>query len=119
MLSLSQVSNAEFRDNSPHSEALYFDAHGRALRFSLRPGQTIKEHKAPNSPFYVVILQGRGVFTDGQGAEHEVGPDTLLIFEPGEDHSVRALDEDLVFLGFLHGVPSTPEGKRGGSMVKD
>jgi hypothetical protein len=28
----------------------------------------------------------------------------LLVFDPGEDHFVRALDE-LVFVGFLHGAP--------------
>jgi hypothetical protein len=33
-----------------------------------------------------------------------VGSNTLLVFEPGEQHSVHALD-NLVFLGFLHGAP--------------
>lgn len=111
-----RVSEARFREHSPNSEPLYFDAHGRILRFSLRPGQSIKEHEVPASPFYVVVLKGHGVFTDGEGREHRVGPDTLLIFDPGENHSVRAEDEDLVFLSFLHGVPGTPPGKEGGTL---
>ncbi len=30
-------------------------------RFTLRPDQTICEHNAPNSPFFLVVLKGRGV----------------------------------------------------------
>jgi len=38
------------------------------------------------------------------GFEQVVSPNTLLVFEPGEQHAVRALD-NLVFVGFLHGAP--------------
>jgi mannose-6-phosphate isomerase-like protein (cupin superfamily) len=36
----------------------------------------------------------------------QLGPNSLLIFEPGERHSIRAEDEDLVFVAFLHGASS-------------
>jgi hypothetical protein len=29
-----------------------------------------------------------------------------LIFEPGEVHAIRAQDEELVFVAFLHGAPA-------------
>jgi hypothetical protein len=32
---------------------------------------------------------------------------TLLTFEPGELHQIRALDEDLVLIAFLHEAPWT------------
>jgi quercetin dioxygenase-like cupin family protein len=70
----------------------------------LKPGQSIREHNAPNSPFFVVVLQGKGIFAGGDGIEQTLGPNTLLIFDPGENHFIRGLDE-LVFVGFLHEVP--------------
>ena len=80
------------------------DKNGRAILFTLRPGQTIAEHHAPSSPFYVIILSGQGVFTGGNGLEQTIGSNMLLVFDPGENHTVRALHDDLVFIGFLHGV---------------
>jgi len=36
----------------------------------------------------------------------------------GENHVIRALDEELVFVGFLQGVPGTRPGKVGGKMAR-
>jgi hypothetical protein len=44
------------------------------------------------------------VFAGGDGIEQTVGPNTLLVFEPAEQHFIRALEE-LAFIGFLHGAP--------------
>ncbi len=100
-----------FHDPHPYAEPLWVDEHSRVLRFMLRPGQMICEHNAPSSPFVAVVLQGRGVFTDGKGEGRQVGPHTLMVFEPGENHAVRALDEPLVFVGVLHGVPGRLFGR--------
>lgn len=108
----------QFRDDVPYAQPLYVDANGRVLRFMLKPGQTIREHEAAHSPFYVVMLKGRAVFSDGEGREHEVGPGSLLIFEPGERHIVRALNEDAVFVGFLHGAPGTRPEHVGGDLAR-
>lgn len=107
MKSTNLLENWKFSDKGPHAEPLYADKNGRAILFMLKPDQTIREHNAPSTPFYVVVLSGRGVFVGGNGKEQTVGPDTLLVFEPGETHSIRAL-EDLVFVGFLHGAPGVP-----------
>ncbi len=113
------LSNVAFRDATPNSEPLFVDSHGRVLRFSLKPGQVIHEHKAPNSPFYVVVLKGEGVFTGGDGEEVRATPNTLLVFDPGEMRSVRALDQEFVFVGFLHGVASARPEKTGGTLGRD
>ena len=104
MKSINLLDKLEFRDKDPLAQPLHVDRHGRALLFTLKPGQSIREHNAPSSPFSVVILQGKGIFAGGDGIEQTVGPNTLLIFDPGENHVVRALDK-LVFVGFLHEVP--------------
>ena len=104
MKSINLLEKLEFRDKDPLAQPLHVDLKGRALLFTLKPGQSIREHNAPSSPFFVVILQGKGIFVGGDGIEQTIGPNTLLIFDPGENHFIRALDE-LVFVGFLHGAP--------------
>jgi quercetin dioxygenase-like cupin family protein len=94
----------KFDDKGPHAEPLHVDRNGRAILFTLQPEQAIRAHNVPSSPFFVIILDGQGIFTGGDGIEQLVGTNSLLVFEPGEQHSVRAL-EKLVFVGFLHGAP--------------
>lgn len=98
------LENWQFDHKGPHADPLHVDRNGRAILFTLKPGQTIREHNAPSSPFYVVILRGRGIFTAGDGIEQTAEPNTLLVFDPGEPHMIQALEE-LVFIGFLHGAP--------------
>jgi quercetin dioxygenase-like cupin family protein len=105
-----------FDEQSAKADPLYVDKYGRAIRFALKPGQSIKEHNAPNSPFYVVVLKGQGMFAGGDAKEQCFGPNALLIFDPKENHSIRALDEELVFVGFLHGAPSNVSEKKGGRL---
>ena len=104
MKSINLFENWQFDNNGPHANPLHVDRNGRAILFTLKFEQTIREHNAPGSPFYAIILSGRGIFTGGDGVERILGPNTLLVFEPGEQHTVRALDE-LAFVGFLHGAP--------------
>jgi quercetin dioxygenase-like cupin family protein len=104
MKAIDLFENWQFDNKGPHAEPLHVDKNGRAILFTLKPDQTIREHNAPSSPFYVISLGGRGIFTGGDGIEQTVDPNTLLVFDPGEHHTVRALD-NLVFIGFLHGAP--------------
>jgi quercetin dioxygenase-like cupin family protein len=101
------LENLEYHENNPYSQPVYVARDGRILRFTLRPGQEVKEHEAPHSPVYIVVLQGHGVFAGGDSKEATFGPNDLLIFEAGEPHSIRALAEELVFVVFLHGAPDT------------
>lgn len=104
MKSIRLMENWQFNPKGAHAEPLHVDRNGRAILFTLQPGQSIREHNAPSSPFYAVVLSGHGVFAGGDGVEQTIGPDTLLVFELAEAHVIRALDE-LVFVGFLHGAP--------------
>lgn len=101
------MENWEFKEKNPYAQPLFVARDGRILRFALRPGQVVREHNAPHSPVYVVVLKGEGMFAGVDGKEQLFGPNSLIIFEAGENHSIRALDEDLVFVTFLHGVPGT------------
>lgn len=109
----------EFHDPHPYAQPLFVDDQGRIIRFMLKAGQSILEHNVPTSPFYVVVLQGHGIFKGGDGQEQPVGPNTLVIFDPAENHSVYATNEDLIFIGVLHGVPSARPGVVSGEMVRE
>jgi quercetin dioxygenase-like cupin family protein len=104
MESINLIDATEFHPKNPYAKPLHVDKNGRALLFALHPDQSVREHNAPTSPFYIVILKGQGAFSGGDNIEQIFGPGTLLIFSPGENHSIRALEE-LVFVGFLHGAP--------------
>jgi quercetin dioxygenase-like cupin family protein len=105
MKTVQLLEGLEFHDKDPYAQPLHVDKQGRALRFTLRPGQSVQEHNAPQSPVFIVVLKGHGLFSGGDGAEKQFGPNALLIFDPGEDHAIRAMDEELVFVVFLHGAP--------------
>lgn len=95
----------EFHDKNPYAQPLYVSHDGRILRYTLRPGQNVREHQAPHSPVYVVVLKGNGMFAGADGREQQFGPNALIIFEAGENHSIRAQEEELVFVTFMHGAP--------------
>ena len=105
-----------FHDDHAYSDPLFVDVNGRVLRFALKPGQTISEHQVPTSPFYAIVLQGHGLFSGNDGVQQRIGPNTLLVFDVAEKHAIRALDEDLVFIGFLQGVSTTRLDHVGGEI---
>jgi quercetin dioxygenase-like cupin family protein len=106
MKTFALAENIVFNDANPYAEPLHVDQEGRILRFALRPGQTVHEHNAPHSPVNIIILQGHGLFSGGDGQQQTFGPDTMILYEASEDHAIQALDEPLVFLAIMHGAPN-------------
>lgn len=105
MKAIQLLEGLEFHDKDPYAQPLHVAKDGRALRFTLQPGQSVTKHNAPHSPVFIVVLKGNGIFSGGDNIENLFGPNSLLIFDAGENHAIRALDEELVFLLILHGVP--------------
>jgi len=116
MKSISVLQGLVFDRDRPRADALYVDKNGRAILWTLEPQQSIRDHQVPESPFYVVVLQGHGWFSGAEGQEEYVGPNTLLVFAPGEQHHIRAGNERLVFVGFLRGAPGNVSDKVGGEI---
>lgn len=118
MKSIALLDNLVFEDN-PNAQPLLVNADSRIIRFSLKPGQVVKEHTAPSSPLYIVVLKGRGLFSGGDGKKMEFGPNSLLVFEKAEPHSIEALQDELVFLIFLKSMSdSIPSENAGGLLGK-
>jgi quercetin dioxygenase-like cupin family protein len=47
MKAYSLLENLEFHDKNPYAEPLLVNENSRILRFTLRPGQEVREHEAP------------------------------------------------------------------------
>ncbi|MCL5097377.1 MAG: cupin domain-containing protein [Candidatus Omnitrophica bacterium] len=115
MKSLALLDDLVFHDENPNAQPLLVDAHARILRFTLKPGQKIKEHLSPNSPLYIVVIEGRGIFAGSDGKRVEFGPNSFLVFDKAEPHLIEARDENLVFIAFLREFSENiPEEKTGG-----
>ena len=69
MKTLVLLNDLVFDDERPHAEPLLTDVTGRVLRFTLKPGQHIREHCAPHSPVHIIVMQGEGMFAGANGRE--------------------------------------------------
>lgn len=105
---LSLLDKLRFSSGRPIGEPLLVAQSGRVLRFTLEPGQHIPEHSAPHSPVHIVVLQGKGMFAGEDGREVLLTAHELVVFEAGELHAIRALEEQLIFIAFLHKVEGVP-----------
>lgn len=87
--------------DQPKAEPMYVKDVGRALRYVFKPGQFVPLADAPSSPFFYVVIQGHVTFKDESGREQRVGPNTFIIFEPGEKHEIHAGKEQVVMLAVM------------------
>lgn len=98
MRTIELLEDITFSERTAHAESLHSNEEGRVLRFAFLPEQEIATHEATHSPVHLVILQGRGVFTGADGVERECSEGMMVVFDSGEKHAVRALDEKLVYV---------------------
>lgn len=106
MKTIKYKENVKFNKDHGVADPLFIDKNSRLLRFSLLPGQSIKEHRAPSSPVFIKIIEGRGLFWGKDGNKQEYDSNSIIIFSQNEIHGVSALDEKLVFIALLHGIAS-------------
>ena len=69
---------------------------------TLKPGDSIGLHKNDANEDTYIILAGTGTFTDGEGNEYIVGPQSVTIATAGESHALKNTGtEDLVFIDLI------------------
>ena len=69
---------------------------------TLKPGDSIGLHTHKDNEDTYIILSGEGLFTDGEGGEYAVGPQSVTIAVAGESHSLTNTgNEDLVFIDLI------------------
>ncbi len=96
------LKDIEFKDGeNGHAQVLYADFDSRVLRFALQKGQRVS-HLNPHSPAQIIVVRGKGVF-EGNNGYQTAASNSLLLFSKGEEFSVRAESEEIVFLALFHG----------------
>lgn len=90
-----------FGDKGPYTQQLQSDQIGKIVRYTIKAGQELDETHAPFMPRYFMVVKGNGLFISENGAQEKVGPDSVVVFEPKEENTIQATDEDLVVIGFL------------------
>lgn len=112
MKSINLLEEIEFNDTRVLGQAILADKNNRIIRFALKAGQCLKEHRVPSSAVRIIVIKGSGVFSGEDNKGVELGPQSLIIFEPNEAHSVQALDMELVFVAILQGSPELKEAHK-------
>jgi quercetin dioxygenase-like cupin family protein len=75
---------------------LFSQAAWRGVVIDLQSGESMGEHQVHENAV-VEIVSGR-VAVEADGREVECDPGTLVVFEPGERHAVRAVEASRVLL---------------------
>ncbi len=107
MRTIELMKGIEFNDNNPQAQLLHGNEEGRVFRFAFLPGQGLEPHRAPSSPIHMIVIQGKGAFAGEDGVERICSEGMMVSFDAGETHSVRALDEILVFISVYKEAPSS------------
>ena len=69
---------------------------------TLRPGDSIGLHAHADNEDTYIILSGEGKFTDGEGGEYIVGPQSVTLAGPGQSHALENTgSENLVFIDLI------------------
>jgi quercetin dioxygenase-like cupin family protein len=84
------------RQNGPFPRVLFSSPECRAVAIELRAGEAMGEHHVRERAL-VQVVRGR-VEIEASGAAADCGAGTLVAFERGEHHSVRALEHSLLLL---------------------
>ena len=77
---------------------IVLDSHpeGRSVAIMLRSGERLQEHRV-HERAWLIVIDGQ-VEIDSHGATQRGGPGLVAIFDPKEDHEIRALAESRLLL---------------------
>jgi quercetin dioxygenase-like cupin family protein len=71
----------------------------RLIVFRIAPGQAVPVHTS-GSTVVLHVLSGSGTVSGADG-ERSVAPGTVVAYEPGEPHGMRATTEELTLLATI------------------
>lgn len=85
-------------DVKPHQpEVIESDSEGRAIVIQLPAGEELGEHRVHERAF-LLVLSGQVEVEDANGETVAGGAGFLAVFEPREDHEVRATEDARLLL---------------------
>ena len=89
-----------FQEKRPATKILHAREGARIVSFSVDAGQSIPSHVNPGS-VSLLVLEGRGTFTGGEGAAAELGAGDMVTYEPNEPHGIESRGGPLRFIAFI------------------
>lgn len=87
------------RADRPATTLLHDSPDARLVAFRIAPGQAVPAHTNP-STVVLTVVAGSGFVSGGDG-ERAVRAGDVAAYEPNEEHSMRAVDEELVLLATI------------------
>jgi quercetin dioxygenase-like cupin family protein len=89
----------------PATAILHDSADVRLVVFRIAPGQVVAPHRN-GATVALTVISGRGL-VQGEGGEQAVAQVETIVFEPNEQHGMRAEDSELVLLAAITPRPGT------------
>lgn len=85
-----------------HHQTADQDAFKEIGWLTLPPGASIGQHKHTGNEDVYIIVSGKGLFTDSEGKQTEVGAGDITIARPGQSHALKNIGKKpLVFLDLI------------------
>lgn len=72
----------------------------RLVVFRLAPGQVVPPHQSA-STVILRVLEGSGILSGPDGAEHNCAAGDTMVYQPSELHGMRAEGEQLLLLATI------------------
>jgi quercetin dioxygenase-like cupin family protein len=80
----------------------------RLLVFRIEPGQSVAPHHSA-STVTLTVLEGEGIVLGNEG-ERVCRPGEIVVYEPGETHGMRAVDQTFKLLATIAPRPGERRG---------
>ena len=84
----------------PATAIIHESEDARLVVFRLAPGQQVPPHQSA-STVMLRVLEGSGILSGADGAEHACVAGDMVVYEPKETHGMRSGDEELLLLATI------------------
>jgi len=84
----------------PATAIIHESDDARLVVFRLAPGQQVPPHQS-SSTVMLRVLEGSGILSGADGAEHSCVSGDMVVYEPNETHGMRSGNEALLLLATI------------------
>ncbi len=90
----------------PASAIVHDSPDSRLVVFRIEPGQEVSAHRS-TSTVVLNVLEGSGILSGADGEQRSCSAGDIVLYEPNEEHSMRASEETLLILATITPRPGT------------
>ncbi len=92
--------------NKPATAVIHDSSDARLVVFRIRPGQQVPPHHNA-STVMIQVLEGSGTISGAHGVERACAKGDIVIYEPGEQHGMKADKEEFLLLATIAPRPAS------------